>query len=575
MPNSDFGPDESPPAAGRAALLRSPAVPTFAAVLTALLLMLTIGYLGTSAGHSGVINLSWFVQYRDVLFGGGLPRHLPDMWSGLGGLDFFFYGHVPFFTASMVSLVCSGCSDATAFATGGGIGVALSLLTFYLFARRFTAPPAALAGALAYAVMPYHLGVDWYWRQAAAEAFSYALLPVVARGIDIVLRDRRCAPSLAVGVAVQLATHLPTSVLAAHVFGLTVLAWAIATGSPGRAGAAALRLFGLSATGAMLAAPLWLPGVALLGEVSPELLFSDHFVATKWLVTLPDFTPPDRVTMILVLACFGVSAVPVLAGALLIRRTGTPARLWLIVPVMVASVLMTGLSRPLWEVGLLPKVQFPWRLMVFVEFSGALGAALVAEAWRVRRRGRAMPMLLGAVLAASVAFDVAAMARRGPVLIGGAGIPRIGAAEYLPPRFLNAVMPYLPPGAPLFRIAAVVQDRAPGIAAQGDVRVLSRLARTTIVQPLTEGQTVAHVPVPWWPHWRARDAAGRLEIRPDPAGLMEIAAVPVRPLSGDIVIALPWLRVEKLAAALALLGALMLAAMLVRTRPWRRTGRPS
>lgn len=43
MPNSDFGPDESPPAAGRATVFRSPAVPTVAAVLTALLLTLIIG----------------------------------------------------------------------------------------------------------------------------------------------------------------------------------------------------------------------------------------------------------------------------------------------------------------------------------------------------------------------------------------------------------------------------------------------------------------------------------------------------------------------------------------------------
>lgn len=50
---------------------------------------------GMSEGHSAYLNMSWFLQYREVLYEGTLPRHLPDLWGGLGGLDFFFYGHFP------------------------------------------------------------------------------------------------------------------------------------------------------------------------------------------------------------------------------------------------------------------------------------------------------------------------------------------------------------------------------------------------------------------------------------------------------------------------------------------------
>ena len=570
----DLGPDRPPLPSGGAAAGPSATTWTAAAVLAGIVLALGIGFFGTTAGHSGGVNLSWFVQYRAVLLGGGLPRHLPDMWSGLGGLDFFFYGHLPFFVSSVVSVVCVRCPDPTVFAAGNGIGFALSLLTFYMFARRFAAPAAAFAGAVIFAVMPYHLGVDWYWRQAAAEAFSYAFLPIIARGIDIALRDGKSAPSLAIGVALQLATHLPTAVLAVHVFGVTVLVWMIATRSPARVGGALLRLAGLSAIGAMLAAPFWLPAVLLIKDVTPELLFSDYFVANRWLVTAPVFTPPDRVIMILVVACFGLSAVMTLTGALAARPPRAPGRLWLIVPFVVSTILMTGLSRPLWEAGLLPKVQFPWRLMVFVEFSGALGAVLAAEAWLLRRRGIVLPAMLGAALAVSIGFNAIAMTMRGPVPFDTGGVRQLGVAEYLPPRFLKTVMPLLPPGEPLFRIVAVLQELAPAIARQGNVHVISREPRKTVVQPTVAGQSVAHVPVPWWPYWRAGDAEGALVIRPDPAGLMEITAVPARPLTGNIVIDLPWLPVEKAAAGAALFGVLALAALTLGARRRMRRSRP-
>lgn len=554
-----FWPGDASLSFGRVASARSPAFWTAAAVLAAVMLTLGMAALGTTSGHSGGINLSWFAQYRDVLLGGALPRHLPQMWAGLGGLDFFFYGHVPYFTASLVSLACGDCADSTVFAAGSGIGYGLSLLTFHAFARRFVGPAAALAGALVYALLPYHLGVDWIWRQAAAEAFSYAFMPLVARGIDIALRDRRSASSLAIAVALQLATHLPTAVLAVHVFGATVIVWMLAVRRPARIAGALARLTGLSAVGAMLAAPFWLPAVTLLGDVAPEILFSDYFVASKWLVSLPVFQPPDRVVMILILAGFALSATVALAGARIAWRAIPSARLWVAVHFLVSAVLMTALSRPLWEVGLLPKVQFPWRLMVFVDLSGALGAALVAERLFARRRAA----VLGAVIGAAVAFNAATLIVRDHVTAAAApgGGVRIGLVEYVPTRFLEALKPLLPPGEPLFRLAAVLKDRAPDIVAGGDVRVIARLPRRTVVQPAAAGQRVAHVPVPWWPYWTAHDAEGGLEIRPDAAGLMEIAAVPARPLAGTIVIDLPWLRVEKAAALIALAGLLAFAAL--------------
>ena len=59
---------------------------------------------GISDGHSASYNFPWAVQYLDTFnLSSFLPRHLPGLWNGLGGYDFFFYAPIPFwFVAAFV-----------------------------------------------------------------------------------------------------------------------------------------------------------------------------------------------------------------------------------------------------------------------------------------------------------------------------------------------------------------------------------------------------------------------------------------------------------------------------------------
>lgn len=92
------------------------------ALLAAGCVVVLIMGVGMSEGHSAYLNMSWFLQYREVLLQGRLPRHLPDLWGGLGGLDFFFYGHLPYLVASLLSPLCVGCSDQQVFSLAVGVG---------------------------------------------------------------------------------------------------------------------------------------------------------------------------------------------------------------------------------------------------------------------------------------------------------------------------------------------------------------------------------------------------------------------------------------------------------------------
>jgi len=78
---------------------------------------------GISFGDSARYNFPWAVQYLDAFnLGAYLPRHLPGLWDGLGGFDFFFYAPIPFwFVAAFLSPICAGCSPETEFVLGAAI----------------------------------------------------------------------------------------------------------------------------------------------------------------------------------------------------------------------------------------------------------------------------------------------------------------------------------------------------------------------------------------------------------------------------------------------------------------------
>ncbi len=526
--------------------------------------------LGLPPGHSAAFNYGWSAQYSaTVTWTDPLPRYLPGLWSGLGGHDFFFYAPLPFsFIAVFVAPLCPGCSPATQFVLGSSIVLVASGVAMFAFLRRFFALPPAAFGALVYVLLPYHLLMDWFVRQAAGEFTAYAFLPLIALGIERIRSQDGGGWTLALGVAGTAFSHLPTTLLAAHVF--AALAFVLVVLQPGGAGAR-LRLFARLAwfggLGLALAAIYWLPAILLLDTVSPATLFDPYFEASRWLY-FADAPPPNTQSAVRILLCF-LACLPLLLGAL--RSARGPLLAWILVPAAVALFLNTAPSAPIWREWIISRVQFPWRLMIFVDFAAAIAASVLLSR-AVDRIGKLT--LQVALLAALTPALVLALGVR--YVIPGAPAEQqldddFAAIEYLSPEMTQALLRRLDQPQighfDQFEVVAEVAQLAAELQDMPDLR--DRTARAFTLQP-TPGAAVLAVPVQYWAFWQAQAGDVSLQTRPHPTfGTLDILAPSGGFGAAPVVVTLPLQPSERAGAALSLLAFLVLVA----TSLWLRRSR--
>ncbi len=529
--------------------------------------------LGTPVGHSVDFNLAWTAAFEAALADGAwYPRHLPALWYDLGGLDFFFYAPLPFFVAALPArLICVDCSLHTVFALAGGLFWALGTVTFYGFARRFVAPPPALVGAAVYAVLPYHLAIDWFVRQSAGEFAAYAFVPLVAGGIVSALRAERWGPSLPLGFAGLLLCHLPTAFLSGHVFAAVVAVWAVAR--PRAAPTALLRLALSTGLGLALAAAFWLPALVLLPDVSADALRVPHLLAENWLFFDGRPEPDGRLTLVVRIALAGALVAALLACGLAPRGRRGEVALWTLVPVVVAGVLMTAVARPLWQHGVIAAVQFPFRLMVLVDLAAALAGAVLADVaitGRERlRRGVAVAGIVATLAGRGWATAPALRASAEGLARRGEEVRMAGAVEYLPPHFGEPILAALERRrrGP-WEAFVVVEERLPALRAAGGAGVRLTVAprRWTLerAEPARDGADLT-LAIPYWRHLRAVTADGRaVALAPAPGtGLVRL-----EPPAGarDVEITLPLHWSEQVGLALSGLGVAGLVLLTVRAR---------
>ncbi len=531
---------------------------------------------GMLHGHSYLFDRAWMVETDALIAQGHFPpRHLPGLWGGIGGYDMFFYGPFPFWVASGVrQLFCASCEPMRVFAATAGLGLSLSILAFYLFARRFTAPLPAAIGAVVFGLLPYHLMVDWVWRVAVGEFWAYAFLPLVAAGMDAVLSERRLAPTVAVGFAGLCVSHLPTALLTAHVFPVVFLAWAWTRRDvPGEVLAAFGRLALLVATGALLAAAVWLPAFVLIDDVSPEALYDFYHSGENWLIG-PTMTLVEPLLFSATLLCFVLSALVVLWFTRLPADRRPPrAALWAVVPLVVTFVLMTQLALPLWKYWIIAKVQFPWRLLVFCDLAAGLAAAILAREALARR---VAPPLAVAALAGLLLVDLGYLAMRhdtrevtsNPVF---ADVQQ-GAAEYLPPPlFAEIVRRSGAPDAIFIRSGVdfpAYLDEMKAEARGFTEFTLGPRTATAVPEP---GATEMLLPMAWWKHWQGSTSAGPVALAPDARFGVTLVRMPDdSAIAGPVTLTLPFLPSERLGAWLSLAGLVLLIAISA-ARIFRRT----
>jgi uncharacterized membrane protein len=138
-----------------------------------------------------------------------------DMNSGMGSPTFFFYGSVPFYVTSLFQAVVP-YRDYGWPAVGLSASLALvgSGLAAFVWLRDVAGRNGALAGALGYMLLPYHLEIDHLVRFAFAECWAFVWLPLVlACTHRCVQGDRRAVVPLAVSYALLVMTHPPSTLL--------------------------------------------------------------------------------------------------------------------------------------------------------------------------------------------------------------------------------------------------------------------------------------------------------------------------------------------------------------------------
>ena len=482
--------------------------------------------LGLPPGHSAVVNYPWATQYIAASsWSDPGVRYLPGLWAGLGGHDFFFYAPLPFWPiATVVAPLCPGCSSETAFVLGAALFLVGSGLTMFAFLRSFLEQAPAAVGALVYVLLPYHLLLDWFERQAVGEFTAYAFLPLVALGMERLRRGTGGGAVMAIGVAGTALSHLPTALLAGHAVALLCLVFVVRQTGGTRARLILLaRLLGFGSLGLCLAAFYWLPAVMLLDTVSPEVLYAPYFEAWRWLYGLefnqpnPDFS---RLVFVSFLACL-----PILVASLWFARG--QLLVWVLVPSAFAILMNTALAEPIWRDWIIARVQFPWRMMSLVDFSAAVAAGVLAT-----QASRWVAALTAAVALVPVALVATEVSYRLPAGTDAAEryIDWGGAHEYFSPELTEAVHNRLRGEDigqfQLARVQVEIAEMARELQTEVDLApVLERTSRSLLVRGGLDDESLA-LPVQFWALWRAETADGTaLELRALPGfGTLEVIA---------------------------------------------------
>lgn len=155
----------------------------------------------------------WSSEFVKELASGNLyPRWLSGAYGGRGSPVMFYYPPVPFYAVSLFYVFAR--EPLTALYWGCWLGMAVSGLTMFLFSRTLLPRRESFIAAALYMTAHYHL-FDFYQRLAQHEYWAFAWVPLLLYGISRIQAEdsARAVPVVALGYALLLMTHLPTSLI--------------------------------------------------------------------------------------------------------------------------------------------------------------------------------------------------------------------------------------------------------------------------------------------------------------------------------------------------------------------------
>jgi hypothetical protein len=260
---------------------------------------------------------------------------------------------------------------------------------------------------------------------------------------------------------------------------------------------------------------------------------------------------------------------PILIGSL--RYARGKLLVWILVPVVVAVFLNLAPSEPIWRNWIIALVQFPWRLMVFVDFATAIAVALLVSC-AADRIGRS-------IMAGLMAIAVPAALVGGPVrnyaLSSVSQQPSnvgFGAIEYLSPEMIEFLSIRLDrPDLDHFDqklIAKTIEKMASEFAEKNpDIGVVERGNRSLMVLAEPNAEFIA-LPIQCWVFWSARTSEGaKLATRVNPMfGTLDIIAPPGGFNQEPLVVSLDYHSSELVGGAASLVAFTLLLLILFQRR---------
>jgi len=265
-------------------------------------------------------------------------------------------------------------------------------------------------GAIFYTFLPYHFSLDLLYRQAHTETASYIWVPLVFWAMDKSIKNEKAAPLLASSYALLILTHLPTALMGSFFIGIYMMmrSWS-------RRSLKLYAYFTVSILiGILLSACYLIPAVSTQDQIHAHLWWTQHFDYSAWLFfdgkPAPDPLLNALLNNILVYnaLAFGIACLILAATNIRMRTVLLP----MIAIFLGTWFLMTPVSVFFWElIPIIKKVQFPWRALVFQDFSIAVIVSLATiSLTKVKRIWASITcvILYAVLLISSISFAISA-----------------------------------------------------------------------------------------------------------------------------------------------------------------------
>jgi hypothetical protein len=378
------------------------------------------GLLNTRGGGDSPFLLQRLHQLTAALLDGHWPvRWMPDANYGYGYPFFNFYAPLSIYIAAVFRL--AGFTYVGAIKMAQLAAFFTAAWAMYQLGQRWLGSSwAGLLASAAYTLAPFHM-VNVYVRgDSLAEFWAMAFYPLLYWALLNVANGRIAMVWLGFAFAALVLSHN----ISALIFTPYLLAYALLLSWHPTAGHDRPHLtrsrFRLPATlllslllGLALSAWFWLPALAeqKLVQLAPVTAgyfhYSNHFRA--WDLVQPsllfdyDVAGGDAFRMGLVQAGAALLGMVLLLYPRAVTQPGAgfSLRFFIASALLLSTVMITPLSRPLWDhLPLLPFTQFPWRFLSVQAFFAAL--AIGALAWLPRPR-IVVPALLALLLLTGLA----------------------------------------------------------------------------------------------------------------------------------------------------------------------------